>query len=247
MIVQCSSCGTRYHYDESRFGSAVAKRIRCTKCSTIFEIQNPLHRPSASGSFRANPLSDDFTLDVTALGGPRRKPPSSEPPGPTIPRLTMSRPIPRPVPSSAAPAGASRPITHPFDDPPAPTQPTPPSAMPNPAVAANVKETKRLKLPEHERLSLACIAGPDSGKIFEIDKPRVVLGRANADILLSDGECSRQHAAIEVLDERAVLIDLGSTNGTFVHENRVTELELSDKSEFDVGSSTLMFIRSRRD
>jgi pSer/pThr/pTyr-binding forkhead associated (FHA) protein len=108
-------------------------------------------------------------------------------------------------------------------------------------------EGKRLALPEWERLSLACIAGPDAGKIFEIDKPRVVIGRANADILLSDGECSRQHAAIEVEGEKAILVDLGSTNGTYVGERQVKEYELENRSEFDVGASTLMFIRSRRD
>ena len=108
-------------------------------------------------------------------------------------------------------------------------------------------ESRRLKLPEWERLSLACIAGPDSGRIFEIDKPRVVIGRANADILLSDAECSRQHAAIEVVEEKAFLIDLGSTNGTYVGERAVQECPLESRTEFDVGASTLMFLRSRRD
>jgi pSer/pThr/pTyr-binding forkhead associated (FHA) protein len=108
-------------------------------------------------------------------------------------------------------------------------------------------EGRRLKLPDRERLSLACIAGPDAGKIFEILKPRTVIGRANADIVLSDGECSRQHAAIEVSDDLAMLIDLASTNGTYVGERRVKEYELENRSEFDVGASTLMFIRSRRD
>jgi len=41
VIIQCSSCQARYHYDESRFGGASVKRIKCTKCTTVFEIRNP--------------------------------------------------------------------------------------------------------------------------------------------------------------------------------------------------------------
>ena len=45
--------------------------------------------------------------------------------------------------------------------------------------------------------------GPDAGKMFAIDKPRVVIGREEVDFALDDPEISRQHAAIEVSgDER---------------------------------------------
>jgi pSer/pThr/pTyr-binding forkhead associated (FHA) protein len=106
---------------------------------------------------------------------------------------------------------------------------------------------RRLRLPDWEKLSLACIAGPEAGRIFEIDKPRLVIGRAGADILLNDPECSRQHAAIEVSDDKVFLVDLGSTNGTYMADKRVTQLELENRSEFDVGSSTLMLIRTRKE
>ncbi|MGA7991631.1 MAG: FHA domain-containing protein, partial [Thermoanaerobaculia bacterium] len=101
-----------------------------------------------------------------------------------------------------------------------------------------------LRLPEGVRLSLACISGPDSGRIFEIDKPRVVIGRANADIVISDIQCSRQHAALEIQDEHVFLVDLGSTNGTYVYEQRVGRLELENRAEFEIGTTTLMLIRS---
>ena len=55
---------------------------------------------------------------------------------------------------------------------------------------------------------------------------------------------SRQHAAIEVQDDHVFLVDLGSTNGTYVFDQRVTRTELDNRSEFEIGTTTLMLIRS---
>jgi predicted Zn finger-like uncharacterized protein len=99
------------------------------------------------------------------------------------------------------------------------------------------------KLPTGKRLSLAIIDGPDAGSVYRIEKPRVTIGRANADLTLNDTEASRQHAAVEVRDTVYMLEDLGSTNGTLLDGRRITEAtELTDKAEFVVGGSTLMFI-----
>ena len=100
-----------------------------------------------------------------------------------------------------------------------------------------------LQLPQGKRLSLAIIDGPDSGSVFRIEKPRITIGRGSSDLTLNDSEASRQHAAVEVRDTQYVLLDLSSTNGTLVNGRRISEpVELQDKSEFQVGSSTLMLI-----
>lgn len=101
----------------------------------------------------------------------------------------------------------------------------------------------RPQLPTGKRLSLAIIDGPDAGSVYRIERPRVTIGRANADLTLNDTEASRQHAAIEIRDSVYLLEDLGSTNGTLIDGRRITEAtELVDKAEFVVGGSTLMFI-----
>lgn len=41
MIIECTNCHARYQYDEDRFERKPAKKIKCAKCSTIFEIHNP--------------------------------------------------------------------------------------------------------------------------------------------------------------------------------------------------------------
>jgi predicted Zn finger-like uncharacterized protein len=229
VIIQCTSCQARYHYDESRFAGASAKRIKCTKCTNVFEIQNPAMaaaapRPPARGGSIG---PDEFSLDETAMteAGKRRQA-GPIPGGPARSALTENV-LPGPV---AAPA--------PGRAPGAPTTDRVP-------VPLNTRTTARpLRLPDGVRLSLACISGPDSGRIFEIDKPRVVIGRANADIVVSDIQCSRQHAAIEIQDEHVFLVDLGSTNGTYVFDQRVARMELENRAEFEIGTTTLMLIRS---
>ena len=101
---------------------------------------------------------------------------------------------------------------------------------------------KNLKLPVGKKLSLAVISGTDSGRNFPIEKPRVVIGRSGADVPLSDSEISRAHAAVEIEDDLVTLVDLASTNGTFVNGNRIESAELENYGEFEVGGTTLMLI-----
>jgi len=229
LIIECSACQTRYHYDESRFAGAAVKKIRCTKCATIFEVHNPGAGAASTGSEAGETVahnapvlgSDDFSLDTTAMGaGPRKRP-------------VMPPPLPGPA---AAPRQAPVVRERSTDEFPRATLP-----------GVSTSEQRRLFLPSDQRLSLACIAGPESGRIFEIEKPRVVLGRASCDIILADSQCSRQHAAIEVTGEDATIIDLGSTNGTYVGEKRIGSIELENRMEFDLGGTTLMFLRTRKE
>ena len=93
-----------------------------------------------------------------------------------------------------------------------------------------------------EKLSLAVIAGPDAGRMFAIETPRVVIGREEVDLALDDPEISRHHAAIEVRGDDILLLDLGSTNGTFVGDQAISQAPLENQSEFTIGGSTLMLI-----
>ncbi len=233
MIIQCTSCQARYHYDESRFGGAAVKKIKCTKCTTVFEIRNPAVPVSlpASASRSASPSRDEFALDETALTeAKKRKPPAGIPGAP-------ARMVPEAAAASVMPASAEG--TGPIGGGDAAS-----TTDRVPVPGANRHATRPLRLPADQRLSLACISGPDSGRIFEIEKPRAVIGRANADIVVADIQCSRQHAAIEVMDEHVFVVDLNSTNGTYVNDQRVTRSELDNRSEFEIGTTTLMLIRS---
>jgi predicted Zn finger-like uncharacterized protein len=99
-----------------------------------------------------------------------------------------------------------------------------------------------VELPKDKRFSLAVIQGAATGQIFQITKTRTLLGRSGADINLDDPEASRQHAAVDVLGDHAIVRDLGSTNGTFVELERIEQKVLNNHSEFRIGSHVLMFI-----
>ncbi len=107
---------------------------------------------------------------------------------------------------------------------------------------ANLHKMGALELPKDKRFSLAVIQGAATGQIYQITKSRTTLGRSGADINLDDPEASRQHAALEILGETAILRDLGSTNGTFLDLERIDQQVLTNQMEFRIGSHVLMFI-----
>lgn len=38
MIVTCPQCAARYRYDDSRFGSASTRKLKCSRCSAVFDV-----------------------------------------------------------------------------------------------------------------------------------------------------------------------------------------------------------------
>ena len=125
---------------------------------------------------------------------------------------------------------------------PKPADTTEQSPLPEPR-ATGKSDAAALQLPIGRRLSLAILDGPDAGSVFRIDKPRITIGRSNADLTLNDTEASRLHASLEIRDTAITLSDLGSTNGTLLNGEKITgTVDLTDKSEFQVGATTLMLI-----
>jgi predicted Zn finger-like uncharacterized protein len=142
----------------------------------------------------------------------------------------------------AAPAAPAmdRTFTGKTERPKVPADTTEQSPLPSPR---DTGKSEPLKLPVGRRLSLAVLDGPDAGTVYRIEKPRISIGRANADLTLNDTEASRLHAAIEVRDTLMMLSDLGSTNGTLIGgEKIIGATEINDKTEFQVGATTLMLI-----
>lgn len=101
-------------------------------------------------------------------------------------------------------------------------------------------EHRGLALPAGKAITLTVIAGPAKGlPSYRLSKPRVVLGRAGADVEIDDPGISRWHCAIEVKDDVVRLRDLDSTNGTYFEEERVRAAELNHLAEFRIGSTVV--------
>lgn len=112
-----------------------------------------------------------------------------------------------------------------------------------PSVTADTSlEGRMLRLPEKQELSLKVLEGSEVGSVYLLSKPRVTIGRTNADIMLNDRMASRMHCTLEVSDEGVLIRDLGSTNGTLVNNKPVSTAKLSNGSRFRVGRHLFQLI-----
>jgi hypothetical protein len=86
--------------------------------------------------------------------------------------------------------------------------------------------------------------GPDAGRLFEVSLDSAVsIGRAPGnDIVLSDPAVSGQHCRVRAATEGGFeILDLGSTNGTWVNERRVGRHSLAAGDSIKLGESLLQF------
>lgn len=84
------------------------------------------------------------------------------------------------------------------------------------------------------------------GRVFRLSAPITVIGRSSeADIVLDDPGISRRHVEIHLDKGQATVVDLGSTNGTFVDGERIKNAVLGDGSTITVGR-TRMVVRIGR-
>ncbi|MEV4760419.1 FHA domain-containing protein [Micromonospora sp. NPDC049559] len=90
---------------------------------------------------------------------------------------------------------------------------------------------------------LTVVDGPMRGASFRIRPGRRTIGRGeDADILIEDRRVSRRHATVELDGGRAVLVDAGSTNGTWLNDRRLAgAAELRDGDRLRIGSVELRF------
>ena len=90
--------------------------------------------------------------------------------------------------------------------------------------------------------SLFVIRGADQGARFQFDEPLVRIGRDSiADIQLHDTEISRQHAEIQLIGGEYLLVDVGSSNGTFVNGRRVDRHMLVSGDQVQLGRSLMLY------
>ena len=78
---------------------------------------------------------------------------------------------------------------------------------------------------------------------FPVNKDRMVIGsKASNEIPLDNVNVDNEHAVITRCGDLYVIEDLGSANGTFVHERKITKLLLSDDDLISVGTCQLRFV-----
>ena len=88
----------------------------------------------------------------------------------------------------------------------------------------------------------------DPAQEWSFDKEEIRIGAvADNDVVLSDDTVSRYHCKIIQADTGYALVDLGSTNGTFVNKVRVREAFLEPGCTIKVGDSKLRFAAGKEE
>ena len=86
---------------------------------------------------------------------------------------------------------------------------------------------------KHQRKTLAT---------FETDNEQISIGRnPKNDIQIDNPAVSSSHAVIKKVMNTYYMVDLESTNGTFVNEKKIDKYELLDGDEVIIGKHSLVF------
>ena len=115
----------------------------------------------------------------------------------------------------------------------------------NPPDVTIVHDVADLRMPKGQPRvsSMVMIYGEFLGRRFEIDGAPLTIGRSpDCAIQLADDSVSRQHCRVTPGEEGAVLLDLGSTNGTYVNGTSVSARHLRDGDAVQVGRSIFKFL-----
>lgn len=80
------------------------------------------------------------------------------------------------------------------------------------------------------------------GTRYHLTGAQTIVGRGGeSDIVVDDNGVSRMHVKFEVTPRGTVLTDMGSTNGTFVEDQRVSEVTLLDGNAITIGRTTMIY------
>ena len=85
-------------------------------------------------------------------------------------------------------------------------------------------------------------SGPDAGHTHRAGDHALRLGRSpDNDVILRDPATSGHHARLERRGDQFWIVDLGSTNGTFVNGESIQEKELNPGDRLTVGQNSVHF------
>ena len=85
------------------------------------------------------------------------------------------------------------------------------------------------------------ISGDQAGAAYPV-KDTITLGRADSNtIALKDAKVSRQHAQIQQHGNQFIVVDLSSSNGTYVNGEKIEEHVLQNNDEIQIGDYILQF------
>jgi hypothetical protein len=87
------------------------------------------------------------------------------------------------------------------------------------------------------RIHLYLVTGPHAGDEFRVSQEAVLGRQEGNEVRLDDKKASRRHAKVFREGEAVYLQDLGSSNGTYIGEDRISRVRLRDGDVFRIGET----------
>ena len=110
----------------------------------------------------------------------------------------------------------------------------------------NSAETNNILIAQmRERGNMAWLeySGPNGSGRIDIDVPEITFGRdkKQVDYALDHATVSRQHIKIYYSDHKYFIMDLGSSNGTFLNGFKISKSQLNHGDLINIGEITINF------
>ena len=84
-----------------------------------------------------------------------------------------------------------------------------------------------------------------TGKEYPFPGADVTVGRSGTDIKVDDPEVSRRHCRFKAFGDRVVVMDLESTNGTYVRGKKVMTASLEVSEQMTIGNTTFELLEKQ--
>jgi pSer/pThr/pTyr-binding forkhead associated (FHA) protein len=124
---------------------------------------------------------------------------------------------------------------------PPPAAPPPPPPVPE-TMAIPARTSPPGAVAGGLQAELTIEAGPDAGHRHRASDHAVRMGRSpDNDVIFRDPATSGHHARLERRGDQFWIVDLGSTNGTFVNGEGIQEKQLNTGDRLTIGQNAVQF------
>ncbi|MBP6217246.1 MAG: FHA domain-containing protein [Oligoflexales bacterium] len=101
--------------------------------------------------------------------------------------------------------------------------------------------------PKVKRAVLHFVNDSEKYNSVKLNHGATIIGREKGDIIIDDLEVSSTHCQIQYVDQSYFILDMNSTNGTFVNAKKILRHKLESDDRISIGGTFILFILEDED